>query len=112
MRRTHREPEGAKVFEVPGNSQLRHVPGDAFGQRVKVLVAAAHHRLQASALAGTLGPGHAAGLLLSWERKERKTGMRRGEERRNRPEKEEAAFRSRKHQSGIILPGDDEAFGQ
>lgn len=35
-----------------------------------MLVAAPHHRLQASALAGTLGLGHAARLLLAWEKRE------------------------------------------
>lgn len=48
------------LLKLPGNSQLSHVPGDAFGQRVKVLVTAPHHRLQASAFAGTLGSGHTA----------------------------------------------------
>lgn len=54
-----------------GDSQLRHVPGDAFGQRVKVLVAAAHHRLQAGALGGTLRLGNAARLLLACGEEER-----------------------------------------
>lgn len=72
-KRLHLELEAMiELLKLPGNSQLSHVPGDAFGQRVKVLVTAPHHRLQASAFAGTLGSGHTAGLLLAWERKERK----------------------------------------
>lgn len=50
-----------------GDSQLGHVPWDAFGQRVQMLVAAADHRLQAGALGGTLRLGNAARLLLAWE---------------------------------------------
>ena len=45
---------------MPKNSQFSHVSGDAFGQRVEVLVAAAHHGLQASTFARTLGSGHTA----------------------------------------------------
>lgn len=52
-----------------GDSQFGHVPGDAFGQGVKMLVTAAHHRLQASALTGTLRLGHTARLLLAWEKR-------------------------------------------
>lgn len=45
---------------MPWNSQFSHISGDAFGQCVEVLVAAAHHSLQASTFTGTLGSGHTA----------------------------------------------------
>lgn len=62
---------------IPKNSQFSHIPGDAFGQCVKVLVTAAHHSLQACTFTGTLGPRHTARLLLAWDKRreirERKT---------------------------------------
>lgn len=117
-----------------GDSQFGHVPGDAFGQRVKMLVAAAHHRLQASALAGTLRLGHAARLLLAWEKrkgvrqverkmKERVTivwggrgGWRRAKSRGRGRGKDKSRSRrqdgGRTEPNGAIRHADDEAFRQ
>lgn len=61
---------------MPKNSQLSHVSGDAFGQRVEVLVTAAHHGLQARTFARTLGSGHTARLLLAWEKQKQNRGDR------------------------------------
>lgn len=120
-----------------GDSQLGHVPGDAFGQRVEMLVAAPHHRLQASALAGTLGLGHAARLLLAWEKRkgarqvERKMKEgataggewgggggwmgRRGEEpgvAAGKGDGQKAGAGGRTEPNGAIRHADDEAFRQ
>jgi len=47
------------------HSQLGDVLGDALGQGLEVLVAAADDSVEAGALLRALGPGDAAGLLLT-----------------------------------------------
>lgn len=65
-------PRATKSLEVEGrawalacHSQLRDVLGDPLGQGLEVLVAAADDGVKASALLWALGPGDAAGLLLT-----------------------------------------------
>lgn len=96
-----------------------------------MLVAAPHHRLQASALAGTLGLGHAARLLLAWERRkgvrqvERKIrecgggggvgweAVEKGQEYRpGKGEGQKPDLEARRSQTAAIRHADDEAFRQ
>lgn len=56
---------GGRAWALAHHSQLRDVLGDPLGQGLEVLVAAADNGVEAGALLRALGPGDAAGLLLT-----------------------------------------------